>query len=32
VNTVNVNFVLTDSPTYSTGSYSAQVTFTISAT
>jgi hypothetical protein len=31
-NTVNVNFSLTDSPTYTTGSYSAQITFTISAT
>jgi hypothetical protein len=27
-----VNFSLTDSPTYTTGSYSAQITFTISAT
>jgi hypothetical protein len=32
LNTVNLNFTLTDDPTYSTGSYSAVVTFTISAT
>ena len=31
-NSVNVNFTITDDPGYSTGSYSAMVTFTISAT
>jgi hypothetical protein len=31
-NTINLNFTLTDSPAYPTGSYSAVVTFTISAT
>jgi len=31
-NTVNLNFTLTDDPGYATGSYSATVTFTISAT
>jgi hypothetical protein len=31
-NTVNLNFTLTDDPGYQTGSYSATVTFTISAT
>jgi hypothetical protein len=31
-NSVTVTFSLTDDPTYPTGSYSAQVTFTISAT
>ena len=31
-NTVSVNFTLTDDPRYSTGSYSATLTFTISAT
>jgi hypothetical protein len=31
-NTVTVTFSLTDDPQYATGSYSAQVTFTISAT
>lgn len=30
-NTMNVTFTLTDSPVYSTGTYSANVTFTISA-
>jgi hypothetical protein len=32
LNTVDLNFTLTDDPTYQTGSYSAVVTFTISAT
>lgn len=31
-NTVNLNFSLTDDPKYKTGSYSATLTFTISAT
>jgi hypothetical protein len=31
-NSVNLSFTLTDNPAYATGSYSAQVTFTISAT
>jgi hypothetical protein len=31
-NSVNLTFTLTDDPGYSTGSYSASVTFTISAT
>jgi len=31
-NSVNLSFTLTDSPAYATGAYSAQVTFTISAT
>ena len=31
-NSVNLTFTLTDSPVYATGSYSATVTFTISAT
>jgi len=31
-NTVSVNFTLTDDPKYKTGSYSATLTFTISAT
>jgi hypothetical protein len=31
-NTVDLNFTLTDDPTYSTGFYTATVTFTISAT
>ena len=31
-NSVNLTFTLTDSPAYPTGSYSANVTFTISAT
>jgi hypothetical protein len=31
-NSVTLNFVLADDPTYSTGSYAAQLTFTISAT
>jgi hypothetical protein len=30
-NTVNLNFSLTDDPKYKTGSYSATLTFTISA-
>ena len=31
-NSVNLSFTLTDSPAYATGAYSANVTFTISAT
>jgi hypothetical protein len=31
-NSVNLSFTLTDSPVYATGTYSANVTFTISAT
>ena len=31
-NSVNLSFTLTDSPAYATGTYSAKVTFTISAT
>jgi hypothetical protein len=31
-NSVNLSFTLTDSPVYATGTYSAKVTFTISAT
>ncbi|MGD0362184.1 MAG: hypothetical protein ABSC93_15020 [Bryobacteraceae bacterium] len=31
-NSVNLSFTLTDSPAYATGSYSAKITFTISAT
>jgi hypothetical protein len=31
-NSVNMTFTLTDNPSYSTGSYSAVITFTISAT
>ena len=31
-NSVNLTFTLTDDPAYSTGSYSANITFTISAT
>ena len=32
LNSVNVNFTLTDDPSYATGTFTAKVTFTISAT